>query len=121
MAEIAIGADFHAALDQYLKGLAQVTEEAGQRATEYLYDQTVTRAREDDEWSAVADHIEVWSQDGRLTVGVRDQEFVSEAWALEYGDEVRTPNSLFRTMQPTAEGMSKVMQDTYDRAAGGMD
>jgi hypothetical protein len=119
MAEFSIGADWIAALEQYLEGLGATTQEAGGRASEYLYNQTVTQARQHERWADVADQIEVWSQDGYLIVGVRDEEYTSEAFNIEYGDEVTPPDPLFRTMTPMAEGISKVMGQTFAQFYGG--
>lgn len=118
MAEISIGADYLAALDQYLTGLYQVSDEAGQKAAGYLHEQTVMLARQKEGWRDIADQIEVWSNDGMLVVGVRDQEYVSEAFALEYGDEVTPPDPLFRTMQPMAEGISRIMGQSFESFYG---
>ena len=58
------------------------------------------RARQDDQWVHMADDIHVWSQDGMLVIGTLNNDRVSEAMALEYGDEVTPPSPLFRTMGP---------------------
>ena len=71
--------------------------EATNRAGQYLHQQIVQRAREDEDWSALADHIHTWSEDGMLVVGVNHQDFVSQAFALEYGDETTPPSPLFRS------------------------
>ena len=76
-------------------------EQAAQRAEEiatYVHRRTVERARQSDEWTHLADEIEVWSQDGKYVIGIRDSEFASQAFQIEYGDESRPPAPLFRLM-----------------------
>lgn len=119
MAEVRIGSEWVDDLERYLHGLASVTELASTRAAEYLHEQTVLQARQSERWADVADQIEVWSEDGRLVIGVRDSEFVSQAFEIEYGDEVTPPDPLFRTLTPTVEGMGKVMGQTFASFYGG--
>jgi len=119
VANVRIGAEWYDALERYVDGLASAAQLAGSRATEYLEEQTEARAREDGQWSELADHIETWSEDGRLYIGVIDEAYVSRAFNIEYGDSSDAPNSLFRTMTPTAEGMTKVMDDTFRERYGG--
>jgi hypothetical protein len=40
----------------------------------------------------------MWSEDGMLHIGVSNEQYTSEAWVLEYGDEHNAPNPLFRTL-----------------------
>lgn len=85
-------------MNAYALRLQEEAERASRRAVEYLRAQTVARARASEDWAMLADNIEVWSQDGRLVVGIRDNELASQAFSIEYGDEVHPPNPLFRTM-----------------------
>ena len=66
------------------------------------------------EWSDLADDITVWSQDGYMFVGVNNQDRVSEAMALEYGDEVRPPSALFRSLSEDVREASKRWQDEME-------
>jgi hypothetical protein len=118
VADVRIGADWVQGLERYIQGLAATSELAASRATTYLEEVTVARARDDADWSEMADQIEVWSADGILMIGIQDDAYVSKAFNLEYGDAVTAPNSLFRTMQGEAEGMSKVMDDTFRQHYG---
>lgn len=95
------------ALDQYVDGLQADTMEASQVTAQYLVDEIVDQAREHPEWVTLADNIAVWSQDGLLTVGINQDAVVSEAFALEYGDENRPPQPLFRK----ARGLVPRVQD----------
>ena len=66
------------------------------------------------EWSDLADDITVWSQDGYLCIGVNNQDRVSEAMALEYGDEVRPPSALFRSLSEDVREANKRWQDEME-------
>lgn len=98
MANIAISGQWFANLTRYLDELQAHTVAAADNAVSYLHDKVVEKAREDPDWVDLADDITVWSQDGYLFIGVNNQDRVSEAMALEYGDEVRPPSALFRTL-----------------------
>jgi hypothetical protein len=113
VADMRIGAEWVDALEQYMEGLYSTSQQAASRAATYLQEQTVSQARADQDWSEVADQIEIWSRDGLLWVGIEDEAWTTRAFGIEYGDEQNPPNSLFRTMQGTAEGMSKIMDDTF--------
>jgi hypothetical protein len=95
----------------YAQRLQEETVAAATKASEFLHERVVAKARLDPQWSPLADKIEVWSQDGKLIVGVRDTEFTSEAFALEYGDEVRPPTPLFRTLTEDMRAASELMAD----------
>lgn len=86
------------ALDRYVEGLAHDTAEAASVTAHALHDAAVDRAREHPEWVNLADHIEMWSQDGHLRIGVHHQAMTSQASIVEYGDESRPPAPLLRTM-----------------------
>lgn len=107
MAEIAIPSQWFASLSRYLDQLQADTTEAAEHAVSFLHDKVVERARETPEWSDLADEITVWSQDGYLFLGVNNQDRVSEAMALEYGDEVRPPSALFRSLSEDVREANK--------------
>lgn len=100
-------------------------QEAVDVAQEYLQGAVQERARQDPNWSDMADNIEVWSDDGVLWVGVNHQEFASQAMAIEYGDETRPPAALFRTLteeyraaQASLEAVMKGKGYTYGTGIG---
>lgn len=111
MANIAISAEWFASLSNYMDKLQADTAAAAQNAVSFLHDRVVDRARETPEWSELADEITVWSQDGYMFVGVNNQDRVSEAMALEYGDEVRPPSALFRSLSEDVREANKRMED----------
>jgi hypothetical protein len=110
MVQIVFPSSMTLQLNAYGERLQAEAQVAADKATAFLHDRVVSKARMDPEWTSLADHIEVWSQDGQLVVGVRDNEFRSQAFALEYGDEVRPPTPLFRTL---TEDMREA-SDVYD-------
>jgi len=107
MAELAIPAQWFANLSRYMEQLQSDTTAAAQSAVAYLQDRVVERAREIPEWSELADEITVWSQDGLLHLGINNQDRVSEAMALEYGDETRPPSALFRSLSEDVREANK--------------
>lgn len=86
------------ALDNYVHGLLQDTHEAAQVSANFLVDRVFETAKAHPEWTTMADNIQVWSNDGYLVLGVQDDVMVSEAFALEYGDDNRPPTPLFRKL-----------------------
>ena len=99
----AISIDFGglaADIARYVNHLQRSITQADRIARDELHRLTVERARQDEDWSSLSDEIHTWSQDGMLVIGVRNLDFVSDAFALEYGDEVTPPSPLFRTAGP---------------------
>ena len=111
VAQLTINAEWFASLSRYMDKLQQDTAEAASNAVSFLHDRVVERARMTEGWSDLADDITVWSQDGRFFVGVNNQDRVSEANALEYGDEVRPPSALFRSLSEDVREANKRWQD----------
>lgn len=116
MAEV-LGQQWFDALTRYAEGLQEETLRAAQDAVEFLHGQVQERANLDPDWSDLADDITVWSEDGKLWIGVNNLEMVSQAFALEYGDEVRPPNALFRTLTGEIQAASRHL-DQHMEAAG---
>jgi hypothetical protein len=110
MPEIKIPSSLTMQLDAYGQRLQAEAQVAADKAMKFLHDRVQEKARQQPGWSSLADAIEVWSQDGMLVVGVRDEEFKSQAFALEYGDEVRPPTPLFRSLTEDVREAS----DVYD-------
>lgn len=95
-------------LDRYAQDFKKQAFVGVQKATEHLHQEMQNRAAHTPGWDQLSDNIEVWSQDGQLIVGVRDNDVLSEAFALEYGDETRPPTPLFRTMQDAVDDAGEV-------------
>lgn len=86
-------------ITRYVQRLALEANMAQQKAAFVMQERMQERARKDEQWASLADDITVWSKDGMLVIGVNQQELVSQAMLLEYGDEVTPPTPLFRTAQ----------------------
>jgi hypothetical protein len=106
-------------LSAYGERLQAEAAVAANKASAFLHERVVAKARAIPEWSSLADYIEVWSQDGQLVVGVRDNTMVSQAFAIEYGDEVRPPVPLFRTLTEDMRDASQVFDEHMSTAFPG--
>jgi Bacteriophage HK97-gp10, putative tail-component len=95
-------------LDKYAQDFKKQANIGVQKATNHLHEEMQNRARSTPGWDQLADNIEVWSDDGQLIIGVRDNAVVSEAFALEYGDETRPPTPMFRTMRDAVDDAGEV-------------
>ena len=111
-----------AELTAYTERLQSEAIAAASSAISFIHERVVARAQMDPDWSPLADAIEVWSQDGQLVIGVQDELFRSQAFALEYGDEVRPPSPLFRTLtaevRDAGQMMDKHMEIRFGRSFG---
>lgn len=111
MADISIAPTFMEQVNQYIDGLQEEAIQAAAKAAMFLHRSAVERAKRDPGWVTLADKIEVWAEDGQLVIGVRDEEFVSQAFVLEYGDEHRPPSPLFRSLNQDSRGAGDVMAE----------
>jgi hypothetical protein len=98
--------------------LALEANAAQAKAITVMQDRVAERARQDEHWASLADDISVWSQDGMLVIGVNNQERVSQAMLLEYGDETTPPSPLFRTAQADARAGYAAASDHMKMAFG---
>lgn len=125
MAQIVFPSTLTAQLHAYGERLQEEAQQAADQAGKFLHDRIVAKARMQPEWTSLADNIEVWSNDGQLVVGIRDSDMVSQAFAIEYGDEVRPPTPLFRTLTEDMRSAGAVFDDHmqsafgYERLTGG--
>jgi hypothetical protein len=113
VAEVRIGADFYDAVERYVEGLMETAQQAAVEASGYLYSAVVDRARQDPNWVGLADNIGLWSEDGHLVIGITDTALISQAHAIEYGDEVRPPSPLFRTLSGEVQAAGQAGQDVF--------
>lgn len=111
MASIEIGAGWVDAIERYVEGLQAQAIFAAEEATRFFQDRVREMAEADEDWSNLADNIEVWSEDGQLVIGLQDEVFASEATLLEYGDKDHAPHPFFRTLTSAARDASQVMTD----------
>lgn len=85
-------------LSRYIDRLQQQSVERAHDTVRFMHEAVVEKAQATPGWEGMAGEIEVWSEDGKLWVGIRNKAYVSEAWLIEYGDQENAPNSLFRTL-----------------------
>lgn len=105
-------------ISRYAQRLALEANMAQQKAMELMQSRVQARARQDEHWSSLADDITVWSQDGMLVIGVNNQDRVSQAMLLEYGDETTPPSPLFRTAQSDARAAYAAAAQHMETAFG---
>jgi hypothetical protein len=98
MAQVGISQHWLDSFTRYVDRLQQESIERASDTVRYFHEQVQDKARNTPGWEAMADEIEVWSQDGMLYVGIRNKAYVSEAWLIEYGDQESAPNSLSRRL-----------------------
>jgi hypothetical protein len=97
MAQVGISQDWLDEMSRFVEELRTRSIEEAEDTARYLHERVVEQARQTPGWEALADEIEVWSQDGKLWIGVRNTQYVSEAWVAEYGDETRAPTGFMRS------------------------
>lgn len=105
-------------IERYARRLVEESQAAREKAAFVLQDRTRQRAAEDEGWAHLADDIHVWSQDGMLVLGVNNQDRVSQAMLLEYGDETRPPSPLFRTAGADVRMAESVAAEHMSQAFG---
>lgn len=98
MASFSIPADFYKTLSHHVGHLSRVAEESAAVAQSHVFDEVQRRAAESPRWIGVADYIDTWDDQGRMWVGVRAPQFVSQAYAAEYGTEDFPPDPILRTL-----------------------
>jgi len=118
VASIEIAPGWIDAVQRYVEGLMVDSMQAAQNATEFFRAKVIEIAKQDPDWTSIADNIEVWSKDGQLTIGVQNELFVSQATLLEYGDLETPPNPLFRTLTSATRDASLSMRDEMEGRYG---
>lgn len=104
-----ISAGFFAALDEYAQAVNRAAKESARVGMDRLVYSLQNAASQNDRWKGIAEHIEVWSQDGDLVVGVRNEGVVSAAVSAEYGDATNPPVPLIRNMPGALSDASAAM------------
>ena len=98
MAAVTIPVEMIRALERRVALFSETSMEAQGVARDVLYTEVMRRANADPRWVGVADYIEAWDEHDRYIIGVTDEQYVSQAFAAEYGTEDYPPSPLFRTM-----------------------
>ena len=118
VASIEIAAGWVDAIQRYTEGLMVNSLAAAENAAKVFHQSVVEMARQDEDWSSMADNITLWSQDGHLVIGVQDPVFASEASILEYGDEEHPPHPILRNLSSATHDASMSMQHEMDAIYG---
>jgi len=118
VATIEVDPQWFNALAGYVQDLQATSVQAAESAVNFLHEQVINKARLMEGWSDLADNIEVWSQDGMLVIGLQDNALTSQAFALEYGDEVRPPNALFRDLSGEVRAAGQRMRQSLEEHYG---
>jgi hypothetical protein len=118
MASIEIAPGWIDAVQAYIEGLMVNSITAAENATKLFREKVVETARQDEDWTSIADNITLWSQDGHLVIGVHDPLFVSQAALLEYGDAEHAPNPMLRTLTSASRDASSSMRSEMESHYG---
>ena len=117
-AQVSGGSSVVDALRAYLDNAVAMVEEAVQDEQDDLVARQRGRAQGDDRWSALADQIHSWEdEDGNFAHGVRgDDQAVTAAGLLEFGDERNPPSPLIRMgVMSDVSNMRWRLTDTFRR------
>ena len=98
MAGFDISADLYRSLRANVATVFNSVKEAEVIIQNHLFDVVQQQAKADPRWIGVADSIHTWDENDRFWIGVDDPEFVSEAFAAEYGTDEYPPSPIFRTL-----------------------
>lgn len=118
MASIEIAPGWVDAVQRYTEGLMVNSIAAAENAANVFRESVVEMARQDEDWSSIADNITLWSQDGQLVIGVQDSVFASQASILEYGDAERPPHPILRNLESATQDAAKSIRDEMDSIYG---
>lgn len=118
MASIEIAPGWLDAVEAYVEGLMANSVATAQRATTLFRELVVESARQNEQWTSLADNISLWSQDGHLVIGVQDPQLASLATVLEYGDLDTPPNPLLRNLVSPARDASREMRHDMESIYG---
>ena len=102
MSGFEISADMLNTLNHQVGSFIAAAEEASTQAKEAVHSEVLRRANASERWVGLAEHIDTWDENDRFWIGVRGIEFVSEAFAAEYGTEEYPPDPLMRTVDALA-------------------
>jgi hypothetical protein len=96
-AQVSGGASVTGMLRNYVANAAALVADAVQDEQEDFLDRQRERAEGDERWSEIAQDIHSWEDEhGDFAHGVRDEDAVSKASLLEYGDDKNPPAPLIR-------------------------
>lgn len=113
-----IGGDFVAALDTYVQAVADVVPKAHAAGISTFQDGIRRRAALHPRWASIADHIESWSDDSSVHVGIRNPDLLDSARDAEYGDDKSAPAPLMRHNPLEARKAAERMDDVLHSHLG---
>lgn len=102
MSGFEISADMLNTLNHQVGSFIAAAEEASNQAKEAVHSEVLRRANASERWVGLAEHIDTWDENDRFWIGVRGIDFVSEAFAAEYGTDEYPPDPLMRTVDALA-------------------
>jgi len=94
-------------LGRLVRSYQEEAVNAGRVGREAARDAVSDLAKQHPRWIGLADYIDTWDAEGdRFWVGVRGPQFVSEAFAAEYGTDEYPPAPLLRLNDAAARAAS---------------
>ena len=98
MAGFSLPADVMRAFQSHYGSLQARLLEAQENIQQDVLAEAKSKAVQSDRWAEMVDQIEVWSEFDRFWVGVRSPQFISQAFAAEYGTDEYPPEPILRQM-----------------------
>lgn len=116
-----VGADFFAALDEYVQDASRAARIASDVAVETLRQSVTEDAKRHPAWADAADHIEVWNdKKGRLQVGVRNPDVLEAAHKAEFGSRKNPPVPVLRNNRRATSQADNALRYTFGYLTGGL-
>lgn len=106
MAGFEISSSMLNGLEDLIEDYGVAISEAEELAKNYLLDATQRAAEADPRWVRLADYIDTWDENDRFWIGIREPQYVSEAFAAEYGTADYPPAPILRTLDAAAREAS---------------
>lgn len=105
MASIHFDASWLDAMDQFVDDLHDHVYNRVHDIASTMQESLVEDAKKQERWSSLSEHIDLWDEHGFLHLGVRNKDFVSEAFEAEYGDREIPPSPLLRPFAQNAQAL----------------
>ena len=102
MAGFEFSSDLMRQLNQTVSEYTDAASEAQRIAQETILQSVRETAKESPRWRDLADYVDTWDENDRFWIGIRGPEYVSEAFAVEYGTDEYPPEPIMRTLDGAA-------------------